>query len=171
MKWKGWWKRKNPVPNPESGNGANCAENNGKSSAKSGAKWAVSTFTGMVPETSEVEAFIRWMRQQNCTGEWLQDELYEFYSEACQLAEFECLGPIIFGRELGRAGCRKWNADLRKGGKGSRLKMVSIPVAGDLAVKPPNLAAGNRLPKPPKSLGKLGGSPLGRKSGRRVVYQ
>jgi hypothetical protein len=169
MEWRG--KPEKPLPTPANGIGSNCHENTNKSSAKSAAKRAVSTFAGMVPETPEVEAFIRWMRRNNCTGEWQQDELYEVYSEVCQLAEFSAMGPIIFGRELGRAGCRKWDADLRKGGKGSRLKMVSIPVAGDLAVKPPNLAGENRLPKPPKSIGKLGNSPLGRKPVRRVAYQ
>jgi hypothetical protein len=159
------------VPNPQTEANGNCIENTDKSSAKSGAKWAISTFTGLVPETSEVEAFVRWMRQHNCTGEWRQDELYEVYFEACQLAEFECLGPIIFGRELGKAGCRRWTCDNRKNGKGTRITMVSIPVAGDLAVKPPNLAGENRLPKPPKSIGKLGQSPLGRKPVRRVAYQ
>lgn len=171
MQWLRRWKRKNPVPSPDSGAGDNPIENTDKSSAKTCAKGVISRFPELVPKSSEVEAFIRWMRQHNCTGDWQQSELYEVYFEVCQLAEFDALGPIIFGRELGKAGCRRWPLDKRKGGKGERIWMVTIPVAGDLAVKPPNLAGESRLPKPPKSIGKLGNSPLGRKPVRRVAYQ
>ena len=171
-KWKEWRsKPENPLPTPETGNGGNHYESNDKSSAKTAAKRAVSRFSGLAPTSSSAEAFIHWLRQAKATGNWRQDELYEVYFEACQLAEFDAMGPIIFGRELGKAGCRRWPLDKRKGGKGARITMVSIPVAGDLAVKPLKLAAENRLPKPPKSIGKLGQSPLGRKSNRRVVYQ
>jgi hypothetical protein len=164
--WKGWWKRKNPVPSHQN----SCAMPI-VSDGKSCAKRAVSTFAGMVPETPEVEAFIRWMRQHNCTGKWRQDDLYEVYFESCQLAEFDAMGPIKCGKGLTRVGCKRWHEDLRKAGKGERIWMVSIPVAGDLAVKPSNLAGENRLPRPPKSIGKLGQSPLGRKPVRRVAYQ
>ncbi len=170
MFWKGWWQRKIQCQASKARNGVG-VESSDKSTAKTCAKGVISRFPELVPKSSEVEAFIRWMRQHNCTGKWRQDDLYEVYFESCQLAEFECLGPIRFGKGLAQVGCRRWREDLRKGGKGERIWMVSIPVAGDLASKPRDLASENRLPKPPKSIGKLGNSPLGRKPVRRVAYQ
>ncbi len=163
MLWK--WRKGTgkALPSPDNAAGCNRNVSIAESSAKSAAKRAVSKFSGLVPKDPGVEAFISWMRRQNATGEWQQDELYEVYSDACQLAEFTAMGPIVFGRELGRSGCRRWDSDNRRGGKGPRLKMVAIPLAGEWAAKPLKLAAGNRLPKAPKSIGKLGRSPLTRK--------
>jgi hypothetical protein len=88
---------------------------------------AVKRFPKLAPKEPSAKAFATWMAEVKCTGEYLQDELFETYMAVCQLAGFNAMPKQAFGFAMRDCGCPRWRLDMRTRGKGRRVWMIHIP--------------------------------------------
>lgn len=105
---------------------------------------AVKRYPALAPPNPTAKAFATWMAAIGCSGEYLQDELFETYMAVCQLAGFIAMPKQAFGFAMRDAGCDRRRVDMRKRGKGRRVWVIQIPA--QLPSQVP------RVPKPSKSM-------------------
>jgi hypothetical protein len=110
----------------------------------SASKRALSRFTKLAPTNSDAKTFAAWLPTVKADGTWMQDELYGWYAEVCHYVGFIPMPKNSFGFAMRDAGCRRYRADMRKGGKGKRVWMLDVP--RELPAEVP------RVPKASKSV-------------------
>jgi len=102
------------------------------------AKRAIDAMPHLSPKDASVAAFVVWLQALDMTGDWVQEDLYDEYEWINTLSERDPIALKSFGRELVKAGCRKWQADLRRQDK-SRYRpwIITIPDIATVAVALP----------------------------------